>query len=151
MHRRKEHENLARPHRRPGAPQTLAPQPSANATDESASSRGGLPDTNQLVDGIESVVGQVEGLQAKRGEGGPEYAHPRCQWTRANGTDTCWRRAVFVGHMFCLSPSPPPVCALHSPFCALSISRGICGDELWASWFVCVRPVRRRVCYYIYL
>ena len=121
MHRRKEHENLARPHRRPGAPQTLAPQPSANATDESASSRGGLPDTNQLVDGIESVVGQVEGLQAKRGEGGPEYAHPRCQWTRANGTDTCWRRAVFVGHMFALAP-PPLLSVLSTPLSVLSSS-----------------------------
>jgi len=110
MHRRKEHENLARPHRRPGAPQTLAPQPSASATDESALSRGGLPDANQSVDGgIELVVGQVDGLQAKRGEGGPEYPrgpeypHLRCQWTRPNGTDTCWRRALFVGHVFCLS------------------------------------------------
>ena len=109
--------NLVR-HRQPAESKTATPQRSEGAVPEHSLPLG-LSDASQIVDGggpiktriFEREAGQGEGLEARLGDA--ETVYPLCQWVRANGSDTCWRRALFVGHMFCrflslLLLSPPP-------------------------------------------
>eukprot|EP00802_Teleaulax_amphioxeia_P009989 Tamp_10014.p1 GENE.Tamp_10014~~Tamp_10014.p1 ORF type:complete len:597 (-),score=33.26 Tamp_10014:86-1876(-) len=103
-HRRKEHVNLVS-HRRPAGHRAPAPQRSQGSHDARPEHALALrlSDASQTADGaghiksriFELEAGQGEGLEAKQGEAATEF--PRCQWTRADGSDTCWRRALFVG------------------------------------------------------
>ena len=96
-------------HRRPAGHRAPAPQRSQGSHDARPEHALALrlSDASQTADGaghiksriFELEAGQGEGLEAKQGEAATEF--PRCQWTRANGSDTCWRRALFVGHLFC--------------------------------------------------